>query len=358
MEMPPRVALIGPLPPPINGQTRMMQHICDELESRGLKAKSVDTGHGNAPRGFKHLLTLGRAVRSLWSIPGSDSVYIAVKAGKGMWLTTAAAGLARLFRTQLVLHHHSYAYVSERKLRMVALARVAGTNARHVVLSHTMEKDFVDTMPEIHSTLVCTSAWSLNRALLDLPLRSQGSELVLGHLSILTPEKGIGEVVDLALALDQARTNVRLLIGGPSPGRETRAHFDRAARELGDRFEYRGPLQGDAKLAFFGEITHFVFPSRYAHEAVPMVLYEAMAAGAVCVATGRGSIPEQLQDSPAVLANNADSFVQEVLPSLVGAPVSSDASRDSRHALREALTESESHLNHLVDLLAQRPSAK
>ncbi len=55
-----------------------------------------------------------------------SSCYLAVKADHGMWLTTITAGLARLARAQVFLHHHSYTYIRERKSRMVALVRVAG----------------------------------------------------------------------------------------------------------------------------------------------------------------------------------------------------------------------------------------
>ena len=202
--------------------------------------------------------------------------------------------------------------------------------------------------------MVVGNAGLVDRALLELPLKADGGDLVLGHLSNLSLEKGIAEVVDLASALHRAGVRVRLVIGGPTVDGESRLHLDRAARELGDLFEYRGPVTGEAKLAFFEKITHFVFPSRYVHEAAPLVLYEAMAAGTVCVATRRGSISEQLEASPGMLATSADSFVEETLPVLVGTSVSTAASQESRQAYVRALSESETQLAGLVALFAGR----
>jgi glycosyltransferase involved in cell wall biosynthesis len=281
-------------------------------------------------------------------------VYIAVKAGHGMWLTTVAAGLARLAGARVFLHHHSYAYVRERKSRMVALTRAAGPHAHHIVLSQLMANDLAAVMPEIRRTLVIGNAGLVDRTLLELPLKTGGGDLVLGHLSNLSLEKGIVEVVDLASALHRSGTKVRLIVGGPAVDGEARSHLGRAARELGERFEYRGPLAGEAKHAFFEEITHFLFPSSYVHEAAPLVLYEAMAAGAVCVATRRGSIPEQLESGPGVLAQSADSFVEEALPVLDGASVSTAASHESRQAYLRALSDSERQLATFVTLLAGR----
>jgi glycosyltransferase involved in cell wall biosynthesis len=113
-------------------------------------------------------------------------------------------------------------------------------------------------------------------------------------------------------------------------------------------------LAGDSKLSFFRDISHFIFPSRYIHEAVPLVLYEAMASGAVCVATRQGSIPEQLEGSPCLLAESADSFVEEIEAEIAVATVSRAVSAECRESYLSALAESEDQLSALVDLLAGR----
>jgi glycosyltransferase involved in cell wall biosynthesis len=329
--------------------------MASELAPHFPQMRIADTGDGaagEAVRWLRPFIKLCRSAGAWWKIPSSDAVYIAVKAEHGMWLTTAAAGLARLAGARVFLHHHSYRYIRERKPRMVALTRAAGPRARHIVLSQSMASDLSHVMPEIPRPLVIGNAGFIDRTLLELPLKADGGDLVLGHLSLLSLEKGIGEVVDLALALHQAGTRVRLVVGGPTVDDESRLHIDRAARELGELFEHRGIVTGEAKRAFFDEITHFVLPSR--GDALPLVLYEAMAAGVVCVATRLGSIPEQLEGSPGILAQSADSFVEETLPELVRASVSTAASQQSRQAYLRALSESERQLAGFVTLLARR----
>jgi glycosyltransferase involved in cell wall biosynthesis len=340
--------------PPVNGQSVVMGYVASELASHFTQTRIVDISEGDAVTWLRPIIRLRRSVRACWSIPGSDAVYIAVKAGHGMWLTTAAASLARLVRARVFLHHHSYAYARERKPRMVALTRAAGPHAHHIVLSRSMASDLSDVMPEIRRLLIVGNAGLVDRALLELPIKADGGDLVLGHLSNLSLEKGIADVVDFASALHQAGTRVRLVVAGPTVDGQSRLHLDRARRELGDLFEYRGPVAGETKRAFFESITHFVFPSRYVHEAAPLVLYEAMAAGVVCVATRRGSISEQLEGSRGVLAQSADSFVEETLPALVGASVSTAASQESRHAYMRARAESQRQLAELVKLFASR----
>jgi hypothetical protein len=72
------------------------------------------------------------------------------------------------------------------------------------------------------------------------------------------------------------------------------------------------------------------------------------------VATRQGSISEQLEGSPGVLAQSADSFVEETLPMLVGASVSTATSQESRQAYLRALSESDRQLAGFVTLLARR----
>jgi glycosyltransferase involved in cell wall biosynthesis len=107
------------------------------------------------------------------------------------------------------------------------------------------------------------------------------------HLSNLSAEKGLGAVIDVA-----ERTGIPVrLIGGASA--EATALLD-AARGRGVPFEALGPRYGDAKLRELAEARCFLFLSRYQHEAQPLVLYEAVAAGCIPVVWRAGWVGEQL----------------------------------------------------------------
>lgn len=346
-----RISLIGPMPPPIDGQSIVMSHMVSRLSPHFLHLRVADTTERASSRWRRPFAKLGRSAAAWRAIPRADVVYIAVKADHGMWLTTITAGLARLARTQIFLHHHSYTYIRQRKMRMVALARVAGPTAQHIVLSRSMSQDLRTVMPEVRRTLIIGNAALVDQTLLGLPLKSDSDDLVLGHLSNLYLDKGIAEVVDLAIELHEGGIPIRLIVGGPLVEPAAQHHLDRAIRHLRDRFEYRGQLVGESKRTFFEEVTHFIFPSKYAHESVPLVLYEAMAAGAVCVSTRRGSIPEQLAGSPGVLADSKDTFVEDVLPTLRQASVSSTTSERSRQAYLGALASANDDLAQFISLL-------
>lgn len=328
-----------------------MSHMISALKPHFPDLRVADINAGETSGWRRPFTIMAQSLRSWLAILDSDATYLAVKAGYGMWLTSAAALVARLSGSRVFLHHHSYAYVRKRQCRMVVLARVAGPGATHIVLSHAMANDLRHTMPEIRRTAVIDNAALVDRRLLDLQLKRDAQPLVLGHLSNLSLQKGIKEVVELALALHRAGHQVRLLVGGPATDHTAQVQLHRAARELGDSFEYLGALSGDAKLRFFEEISHFVFPTRYTHEAAPLVLYEAMAAGAVCVATTQGSIASQLENSDAVLTSDSTTFVSKTASALATRSVSAQASKQARAAFIRALARSQDQLAWLISEL-------
>lgn len=344
-----RLAVFGPLPPPVHGQTEVTARILEHLRARVPDAVVVDT---NATRGLgSRLASLWRVVRNL-RVVRADVVYVAVKAGRGMSTSAFIAGLAHREGARVVLHHHSYALIDSVNGRSRRLMRAAGPDAVQVVLSESMAQGLRNAYPAAGRVAVVGNAITVDASLADVPLRVDDDEPVLGHLSNLSRDKGIVETVDLAIALRDAGHPMRLLIAGSPWDAVATAQIARAVRELGPLFEHLGPVTGDAKVDFFGRITHFVFPTSYAHEAAPLVLYEAMAAGAVCATTRQGSIPEQVSGAPALLADTAATFVGSLLPVLASSRVTASDSERSRDAFSQALARSRIELESLCALLA------
>lgn len=347
----PTIALIGPVPPPLNGQSVVTEYIIKSVRKQIPDVIVVDTG-GEKPRFHAAGRQLLSSVRALFA---SRAAYIAVKAGPGMWLTSVTVLLARLLRVRVYLHHHSYAYILRRTARMVTLTRLAGPRATHIVLSNTMANDLRQTMPEIRSVLILGNAALIDRSLTELPLKDGSAEVVLGHLSNLSSDKGIEEVFELASAINRfADRKVRLIVAGPATDEKSRIYLDKAAARLGQCFEYWGQVSGARKREFFNDITHFVFPTRYSHEAMPLVLYEAMAAGVICLTTRRGSISEQLKSSGGLIAESAETFAEQALEFLLsGDPRPASLSLQARRAYEEALAAAEKQLAEFTDLLAE-----
>src|SRR5262249_14205351 len=69
-----------------------------------------------------------------------------------------------------------------------------------------------------------------------------------------------------------------------------------AALGLQDHVTLLGPVYGDAKSQLFAGADLFVLPTYYGHEALPLVVIEAMMHGLAVVTTKIGALPEIVSD--------------------------------------------------------------
>lgn len=116
--------------------------------------------------------------------------------------------------------------------------------------------------------------------------------------------KGVGRILDIAAQLRSAGVEFRLDLIGDGPERKA---FEASAREKGlfDCTHFHGWLPRD-QIDVFYEKAHFIlFPSS-ASEGWPKVLSEAMAYGAVPIASNVSSIPQYLTQFETGRALDAD----------------------------------------------------
>lgn len=164
--------------------------------------------------------------------------------------------------------------------------------------------------------------------------RLRTGEIHLGLLSNLTREKGLHTFLDVLRRARRAGLNVKGLLAGPIQSEEDLACLMSAQRELGSFLEYFGPLYGREKDQFYHDVDVFLFPTQYANEAQPTVLFEAQAAGSVLIAFDRGCIANQVGES-GIIIPTTENFPNQVLRYLQNAFATAATSSTSRDAIRE-----------------------
>ena len=116
----------------------------------------------------------------------------------------------------------------------------------------------------------------------------------VGHLSVITPGKGLDLLVEAAriLVRDQGR-DVRLLVAGLVLDQGYWRQVQQAVADAGltERFEYRGEVDYAGKLQLLREATVFAAPGRF-YEARGVAVMEAIAAGVPVVVPEHGAYPE------------------------------------------------------------------
>jgi glycosyltransferase involved in cell wall biosynthesis len=350
--------LIGAFPPPVGGAALVNQRVADALSAAGVRPSILNVG---APRlhvkGFAyHLYRLLANARAIVSVVlhRPKVIYIVPDGGNGLIysLVICVACCLLLPNSRYFLHHHTHRYVGRHDAKMHRIVRVLGERCTHVFLTLGMAEAFQRLYGKtVH--LVSTNAHLAERPE-PPPARRFGGPLKLGHLSNLCREKGFFEVVAAFDILAAAGTDVHLSLAGPILEVEVDAALQRLMSAHPGQVTHRGPVQGSEKLRFYDEIDVFLFPTRFAQEAAPLVLYEAAAAAVPWIfAVDRGCIAEILGNGTGYFSRSAEEF-----PSFVAAMMDARGdpavrSQSVATLYETALSDSKKCFVELVSLIAE-----
>lgn len=291
--------MIGPFPPPRHGMSAINEAIETLAVNSGLSVLRYDTSPPSLNRTF--FVRAGRWPRILKAVYGAlnfprkhpgATIYCSVSGGLGLLYDAVCILAARMGGAgELILHHHSFRYIDAPYLPMRLLTTIAGRRALHVVLDETMEALLQERYPVIGETLTVSNAGLLN---LPLPTPHVARPLrTVGYLSNLSAAKGLNEILATAEACLELAQSVNFTLAGPFENARDETHYrERFARLKNVR--YLGAVYGTAKEDFFLKIDAFLFPTRYRHEAEPLVVLEAMSYGRPVIAYARGCIPSLL----------------------------------------------------------------
>lgn len=275
------ILVVGPVPPPVDGRAVATSWLIDALRGDGHAVTVLDT-HAGVTTKARHCV---RAALVLLRRGRPDRAVVVASGGSGLAAEALPLLAARLRRVPTTLTHHSARYVREPSWFLRLALAAGGRRLRHAVLDDAMGAELSSRYGIEADRVVVVD----NAGLLPLhPAPDPGvTRRGVVHVSNLSAEKGLGAVLDVA-----ARTGIPVrLVGGVSA--EATALLD-AARSRGVPFEALGPRYGDAKIRELASARCFLFLSWYRHEAQPLVLYEAAAAGCIPVAWRAGWVGEQL----------------------------------------------------------------
>jgi glycosyltransferase involved in cell wall biosynthesis len=295
-----RLCFAGPLPPPVNGFYIICARMLDLLKAR-MPVAVFDRAPGPRPKAIGFLQQLIKALNYLTTcIAKRDTaLYLALSGGRGQAIDLLYVLISKLFRRPIYIHHHSYTYLNApSRLNRCLFALVRKES--HIVLSPKMGLllNRVYGLDPAAVRVVSNAAFYHWEDACQVQA-NQAAPLRLGFLSNITFEKGIVEFFDILAALNRRGIEYRAQIAGPVAP-EAQQSFDRLL-QCTPHAHYAGPLYGEDKERFYRQLDIFIFPTRYANEAEPLVIYEAMRHGVHVMACDRGSIAEMLPDGSGVI---------------------------------------------------------
>jgi glycosyltransferase involved in cell wall biosynthesis len=302
------IIAIGQFPPPLNGFSYVTACIVELLGAQHfVVAQDISPGV-SAGTFLRHVRRIWRTVRACVRLitdarHQNRICYIGCEGDLGLIYTIMLVAVARVCLYPIILHHHSFGYIDKPSPLMKTLLAVGQKRITHIFLCRKMEDSFCKAYEKnVFTSLILSNAAFVDPAASPrISEKGSNSSLVLGLLSNLNRDKGLYIFLDLLKRASNEKLNIRGVLAGPVPCEEDQMAVKLAKAELRDTLDYRGSVFGREKQRFFADIDIFVFPTLYANEAQPNVLFEAQAAGNAIVSYGRGCISNQVEHDGLVL---------------------------------------------------------
>jgi glycosyltransferase involved in cell wall biosynthesis len=351
--------IIGAFPPPVHGLAAVNAAVRDRLRAAGRgKVICIDTAHvslsrslvGRLGRVFRIVPALAR-LAVLSATRTVSAMYIGVSGGFGQVYDIGFLAIARAGGLRRFCHHHSFAYLRSPSLITRMLVWVGGRETTHVLLCPDMKFALASTYPNVVRTIVVSNAAFMQES--ELPaIEPRERVRVAGFLGNISREKGVFEFIDTIRRLVAEGVAVEGVIAGPFENAAVEREVMNRLVRL-DRVRYVGPKYGTEKTTFYREIDVLVFPSRYANEAEPLTVLEAMQQCAPVIAWERGCIADMIKYGGGFMVPAGEDFSRVASAKLrewVDCPeVFRSASRRSREAFEVRRADSMSLLDQLCE---------
>lgn len=345
----PAVVMAGPFPPPLHGMAAVNVFMAAELRRRGIEPLTVDLSPGLSQRtalykarkvwvGLRGIYRLFNLVRRSMR---RGTLYLSLSGGLGRLNELPLICLARLSGWQVVLHHHSFAYLERPSALTSLVALVAGPGQIHIALCDEMGQLIRQRFGMHHRLMVLSN--------LAFPLLEQGMAprqhvtfreavnrpMRVGFISLVSFAKGVERFVTAAAALRASGLQVQAVIAGPYANAAAQRFVEAKLREH-PWLEYLGFVSGPDKRAFFASLDLLLFPTCYENEAEPLVVYEALLAGVRVVAFRRGCLATLAKQLEGVLVvDTVEQMVAQAQEILCGRrPINQDAIATALRAKR------------------------
>lgn len=303
----PRVLFVGPIPPPVHGQS-----IAFETAFRGYRGKKHLVAHNMTGRSF-----FSRVVFTQWSIlrvffllvtKKIDVVYFTCsRSFFGSLFDVAVIYLSYLFGKKTLNHLHGGDFCSFYEHQRGVYKKILRWSYEKVYLSivllSSMKEQFVKHFPKMKLEVLANF---YDESLDDIDHLDQHSGLRLLFLSNIMQTKGVLELLSAFEGLVKNYPQLTLVVAGVFLGDDQmkvskiKKVFETKLEDLRQKkhmnVQYMGMVSGEQKVELLKSSDILVFPTYYKSEALPLVILEAMRAGNVIISTKHNYLPDFIGD--------------------------------------------------------------
>ena len=310
-----RFLFVGPLPPPIHGQSIAFQSAC----KLPIDIDIIDTnltGLSFFKKIQRGIVFFSCFLSFFFKLKRYDFVYFTCSRAPVSALREIVVLIyAKCFSCHVVCHLHGADFLSfynginylYRKVLYFAYSSVSD----FIVLAEPMKSQF--SMFKDRAISVVNNFYDAQLDSYSIESKTvKSSEAVeIVYLSNLMTVKGVFVLLDALELINKKGVNVRLKIAGEflsdyesDATAVKRRFFDRI--KLLNNVEYLGVVSGSDKFDLLVSSDIFVLPTYHRSEAVPLSIFEAMAAGCSVITTNHNFLPDIVCKEGAILVEPRD----------------------------------------------------
>jgi glycosyltransferase involved in cell wall biosynthesis len=222
--------------------------------------------------------------------------------------------MAKLFSKRMVLHLHGGEYLmQDSHPRWVEkMMRIAFSGKAPIITLSAAEEEFIIKKYNCKNVYTLPNCIDLTDAeRFDRVTPSEG-KLILLFLGRIHVDKGLAYIYEAFTILKQQGVPFKFVLAGKGPDEDE--YKQKFTGLLGNDFDFKGIVGGQAKVNAFKESDVFLLPSFY--EGLPIALLEAMSFGLVPIATNVGAIGQVIEtadDGIMINTKSADDIVNAVI---------------------------------------------
>jgi len=202
--------------------------------------------------------------------------------------------LARIFRSKIIVHIHGGVVLTKKDNPwwVKQLLRLNFSNRYPKVVLSSLEEEIVRDMSKNENIYILPNCIRLVEADSFQRTYNQVEPLKLLFMGRIVPTKGLDYIYLALKSLKEKGMPFKFIMAGKGPDEDT--YVEKFENLLGDDFEFKGIVAGDAKTDVLRNSDVFLLPSFF--EGLPIALLEAMSFGLVPLATDVGSIKHVIKD--------------------------------------------------------------
>ena len=298
-----KVLLIGPLPPPITGQSLANQIVLDYLPKYskweidvidvGYKVLRKDIGKFSFSKVFHYI----KQYKNVFKIKKADKVYMTIgQTFFGVLRYLPYFYMAKIYKKEIIIHiHGNYLWREYENLRGVkkkVFHKFLSMSDKGIVLSKSLEKNLD---PFLKKDNIYILENFVEDFLFEHQIEKKFDKLRIIYLSNLMQEKGILDLLDSLIILQNNNIPFEAKIAG-GIDETIKDEIENKLNQLKNNVTYLGLVYKKEKKDLLNWGNIFIFPTYYSMEGQPISILEAMATGNIILTTKYAGIPDIFQE--------------------------------------------------------------